>query len=91
MLLLSYAEDEMDVEGTVTGVTRPAKGNSTHTCHTHKDNIKGKQSLTSDFISFSCFAKCVFIQVVLRPDRPPSQGRAERKSQRKRKGDFSPN
>ncbi|XP_016110604.1 dnaJ heat shock protein family (Hsp40) member A3b [Sinocyclocheilus grahami] len=28
MLLLSYAEDEMDVEGTVTGVTRPAKGSS---------------------------------------------------------------
>uniref|UniRef100_A0A673KZ28 DnaJ homolog subfamily A member 3, mitochondrial n=1 Tax=Sinocyclocheilus rhinocerous TaxID=307959 RepID=A0A673KZ28_9TELE len=31
MLLLSYAEDEMDVEGTVTGVTRPAKGKSTRT------------------------------------------------------------
>ncbi|XP_051767027.1 dnaJ heat shock protein family (Hsp40) member A3b [Ctenopharyngodon idella] len=27
-LLLSYAEDEMDVEGTVTGVTRPATGSS---------------------------------------------------------------
>ncbi|XP_043078201.1 dnaJ heat shock protein family (Hsp40) member A3b isoform X2 [Puntigrus tetrazona] len=28
MLLLSYAEDEVDVEGTVTGVTRPAKRSS---------------------------------------------------------------
>ncbi|KAL1251173.1 hypothetical protein QQF64_018969 [Cirrhinus molitorella] len=28
MLLLSYAEDEMDVEGTITGVTRPDKSSS---------------------------------------------------------------
>lgn len=40
-LLLSYAEDEMDVEGTVTGVTRPATGRSTNT-FIHTDNINAK-------------------------------------------------
>jgi len=40
-LLLSYAEDEMDVEGVVTGVTRPATGTSTDTfIHTDKKNAK---------------------------------------------------
>lgn len=31
MLLISYAEDEKDVEGSVNGVTKPAAGKSTHT------------------------------------------------------------